>query len=72
MTTPPPEAPFAEPWQARVYALAVALHERGAFAWPDFTAALGARIAASTDPSGADYWECWYAALTDLVGEPAG
>lgn len=63
----PPEAPFEEPWQARLYALAVDLHARGRFAWPDFSAALGRHIAASEDPTGGDYWECWYAALTELV-----
>lgn len=58
---------FAEPWQARLHALTVELHRRGAFAWPDFATALGARIAASEDPTGGDYWECWYAALTDTI-----
>ena len=30
---------FAEPWQARAFALAVQLHARGAFEWPAFAAA---------------------------------
>lgn len=60
---------FSEPWHARVFALAVDLHERGTFTWPEFAAALAHRIAASDDPTGADYYPCWYAALTDLLGE---
>ena len=32
---------FPEPWQARAFALAVHLNARGAFAWPEFAAALG-------------------------------
>lgn len=59
---------FAEPWQARLHALTVELHARGQFAWPDFADALGARIAASGDPTGGDYWECWYAALDVVLG----
>ena len=42
-----PGAPvFAEAWQARAFALAMALNARGRLAWPDFAAALGAELAA--------------------------
>ena len=31
---------FAEPWQARAFALALALHEAGLFSWNEWAAAL--------------------------------
>ena len=59
-----PETPFAEPWQAQAFALTVELHAKGAFTWPDWSAALGARIAAA---DGADYYEHWLAALETIL-----
>ena len=59
-----PEAPFAEPWQAQAFALAVELHAKGAFTWPEWSAALGARIAAA---DGGDYYEHWLAALETIL-----
>jgi nitrile hydratase accessory protein len=55
-------------WQARAFALAVHLNERGRFAWPDFAATLGAKIAA--DPE-ADYWHAWTRALEALLAAQA-
>ena len=34
------EIDFAAPWQGRTFAMAVALHESGAFTWPEFQATL--------------------------------
>jgi len=31
---------FAEPWQAQAFALALQLHEQGAFTWTEWAAAL--------------------------------
>jgi nitrile hydratase accessory protein len=59
-----PEAPFDEPWQAQAFALAVALSARGAFAWSEFSQALGAAIAAAPD---APYYEAWLKALEGLA-----
>ncbi|WP_432559726.1 nitrile hydratase accessory protein [Granulicoccus sp. GXG6511] len=59
---------FDEPWQARIFALAVQLNETGVFEWSEFAAALGARLAGSADRTGADYYRCWHAALTDVLG----
>ena len=59
-----PEAPFAEPWQAQAFALAVELHRQGAFTWRQWSAALGARIAAA---DGGDYYEHWLAALEAIL-----
>jgi nitrile hydratase accessory protein len=62
---------FAEPWQAQAFAMAVALHQRGVFTWPEWAAALAAEIArarAAGDPDdGSRYYEHWMAALERLV-----
>lgn len=59
--------PFSAPWQAQVFAMTVALHERGVFSWPEWTEALGARIALSDKEDGSDYYDCWAAALAGLL-----
>jgi len=65
------EPVFGQPWQAQAFALAVQLHQRGLFTWPEWAAALGARIARA--PAGGDadpgdtYYRHWLAALEDLV-----
>ena len=64
---------FRAPWEAQAFALALALHEKGVFAWTEFAAALGAEIAraeAAGDDRGADaYYVHWLAALERLVAE---
>jgi nitrile hydratase accessory protein len=68
----PADAPvFAAPWQAQAFAMAVALHERGLFTWPEWTAALSAQIAAAQAAGDADtgetYYSHWLAALEGLL-----
>lgn len=59
---------FAEPWQAQAFALAVQLHEQGAFTWPEWAQALSARLAAAAEgDDGSRYYEHWLAALEDLA-----
>ena len=67
----PAERPtFEEPWQAEAFALAVHLSAAGAFAWPDWAAALAAEIkAAGEDDDGHRYYEHWLAALERLALE---
>jgi len=64
---------FAEPWEAQAFALAVALHERGVFTWPEWAAALAEdirRAQAAGDPdTGVTYYRHWLAALERLVAE---
>lgn len=55
---------FAEPWHAQAFALAVALHERGRFAWSEFADELAATTAA--DPDG-EYYRSWLDALERVV-----
>jgi nitrile hydratase accessory protein len=66
------EPVFAEPWQAQAFALALQLHERGAFSWPEWTEALTAqlRLAGPAD-DGSRYYEHWLAGLEKLVAAKA-
>ena len=59
---------FAEPWQAQAFALALQLHEQGAFTWPEWAEALSEELKAAgpaDDP--ANYYERWLAALERLA-----
>jgi nitrile hydratase accessory protein len=64
---------FAEPWEAQAFALAVALHERGLFTWPEWAEALGREIdraqRAGDPDTGATYYRHWLAALERLVAD---
>ena len=69
-----PEGPlFREPWEAEAFAMAVALHERGLFAWSEWTAVLAdeiKRAQAGGDPdTGETYYRHWLAALERIVAE---
>jgi nitrile hydratase accessory protein len=63
---------FAEPWQASAFAIAVHLSERGAFAWSEWSAALGHEIQAAP-PRGSEenaaYFLHWLDALERLCRE---
>jgi nitrile hydratase accessory protein len=64
---------FDEPWEGQAFALAVALHERGVFTWPEWAEALGrelerARQAGDPD-TGATYYRHWLAALERVVAD---
>ena len=64
---------FREPWEAQAFAMALALHERGVFTWPEWAAALAAEIkraqAAGDPDTGETYYRHWLAALERLVAE---
>ena len=75
--TPPPPV-FNEPWEAKVFAMAVRLHERGLFTWPEWADALGAEIATAgaatgsavtsgSPGAGTSYYEHWLRALEALL-----
>ena len=55
---------FREPWEAQAFALAVNLHARGHFGWPEFADSLSQTIRAAPERP---YYEQWLAALEDLV-----
>ncbi len=62
------ELVFAEPWESRAFAMAVALCEAGVFTWREFQGALIARIERQTDTSTEwCYYEHWLGALEDVL-----
>lgn len=65
------EPVFNEPWEAQAFALVLALHERGLFSWPEWTAALGAEIGDGQQPgqaeTGASYYQLWLHTLEQLA-----
>jgi nitrile hydratase accessory protein len=69
----PTSPDFAEPWQARVFALAVLASKQGCFTWSEWSEALGHELrqaAATGVPAGASapgYFDCWLAALQSLL-----
>ena len=85
MSTPPriaaiPASPadaespvFDAPWQAQAFAMTQALHRRGLFTWPEWTAALADEIrraqAAGDADTGDTHYHHWLAALERLVAE---
>ena len=62
---------FRAPWEARAFAMALALHERGLFSWPEWAVALAdeiKRAQASGDPdTGETYYHHWLLALERLA-----
>ncbi|OFW98179.1 MAG: nitrile hydratase accessory protein [Alphaproteobacteria bacterium RIFCSPHIGHO2_12_FULL_66_14] len=64
---------FREPWEAQAFAMALALHARGLFTWPEWAATLGAEIkraqAAGDPDTGETYYRHWLKALERLVAE---
>jgi nitrile hydratase accessory protein len=65
------ELVFSEPWESRAFGLAVSLYEAGTFTWPQFQAALIARIRAwETAPARDEpwnYYQLWLDALEDVL-----
>src|SRR5690606_1852555 len=64
---------FREPWEAQAFAMAVTLHGRALFTWPEWAAARAGevkRAQAAGDPdTGETYCLHWRAALERLVAE---
>ena len=62
---------FREPWEAQAFAMALALHERGLFTWPEWAAMLAAEIKRAQqagDPdTGETYYLHWLAALERMI-----
>ncbi|GAA5164138.1 nitrile hydratase accessory protein [Pseudonocardia eucalypti] len=65
------ELVFAAPWESRAFGMAVTLYDSGAFQWPEFQAALIARIGAWEAAGPArepwSYYHHWLAALEDVL-----
>lgn len=62
---------FNEPWEARAFAMVLALHQRGLFTWPQWAAALSHQITQAQAAGDADlgdtYYQHWLLALESLV-----
>jgi len=65
------DAAFAEPWQARAFAIAILASRQGCFTWSEWTQALSRELQRAADgdaPGGrAAYFDCWLAALQSLL-----
>jgi len=59
---------FQQPWEARIFAIVLSLHQQGAFQWADFQALLIDEIK-RTESEGAyrGYYENWFAAAERLI-----
>ena len=64
---------FREPWEAQAFAMALSLHQRGLFTWPEWAATLAEEIKSAQqagDPDTGDtYYRHWLNALERLVAE---
>ena len=64
---------FRAPWEAHVFAMALALYEKGLFAWSEWAAMLGEEIkkaqAAGDPDTGETYYHHWLATLERMVAE---
>ena len=64
---------FREPWEAHAFAMTLALHAAGLFAWTEWAAMLGAQIrkaqSAGDPDTGETYYHHWLAALERMVAE---
>ena len=62
---------FKEPWEARVFAMVLGLHQRGLFTWAEWADALAHEIRAAQDAGDADlgdtYYHHWLRALEAMA-----
>ena len=67
---------FRAPWEAHAFAMAVALYQKGLFAWSEWSAMLGEEIkkaqAAGDPDTGETYYHHWLATLERIVAEKGG
>lgn len=64
---------FKAPWEAQAFAMALGLHERGAFSWKEWAHTLAAvigEIKARGEPdTGEDYYLHWLTALERITAD---
>ena len=64
------ELVFDEPWQGRVFGMAVALHEQGLYDWDEFRRVLIHQVqAAEARPGSFVYYEVWLATFEGLLAD---
>jgi nitrile hydratase accessory protein len=61
------ELVFAQPWEARAFALAVALCEADRYAWDEFRRRLINAVGEAPEDDGTGYYRVWLASLERLV-----
>jgi nitrile hydratase accessory protein len=61
------EPVFAEPWQAQAFAMALALHQRGLFSWPEWAEALSQQIRSAQVGGDADLGDTYYRHLLSTL-----
>lgn len=65
------EPAFAEPWQARAFAIAILASKQGCFTWSEWTHALSRELQRASDvdaqAAGGAYFDCWLSALQSLL-----
>ncbi|MGR9497849.1 nitrile hydratase accessory protein [Rhizobium leguminosarum] len=66
--SPKGEPVFPEPWAAEAFAMTVHLHAKGLFSWSEWAETLSAQLhKPGRAEDGSDYFDCWVAALSDLI-----
>jgi nitrile hydratase accessory protein len=64
---------FRAPWEAHAFAMALALYQKGVFAWSEWSAMLGEEIrkaqAAGDPDTGETYFRHWLATLERMVAK---
>ena len=64
---------FRAPWEAHAFAMALALYQKGLFAWSEWSAMLGEEIkkarAAGDPDTGETYYHHWLKTLERMVAE---
>ena len=62
---------FSEPWEGRIFAMAIALHGAGTYPWEEFRHHLIAEVNSADSKSNLapDYYEHWLAAFEKLLLE---
>jgi nitrile hydratase accessory protein len=62
---------FAEPWQARAFAVAMLASRQGCFTWSEWTQMLGRELQRAPEvalrETAPGYFDCWLAALQSLL-----
>jgi nitrile hydratase accessory protein len=60
---------FSEPWEGRVFGMAITLHSEGTYPWEEFRTRLIAEVNSTdcTSDLAPDYYEHWLAAFEQLL-----
>ncbi len=62
------DAVFTEPWEARAFAMAVALNERGLFTWPEWADLFSSNLKVNeTLKAPRSYYQVWMATLEEIA-----